>query len=1472
MTENKPATDLLSQIRHQSRSAKILTEALDMAGHEIESRLNTDPSSKPKELQTKLKLLQSDVQSYISTSKALLNKTSKNEENPAISLPKSTSSAGSSTFASDAAFLAELAQQLLEENKDLQELTNQKGSEIEALKEKERKLRDRLAESDIMIKQVSTRESDLADQQWAMELKVQELQQEKHSLSQELARLRKENQSIQTSIDTQIDAFEEYRTKEELAKEQQEKRISNLAAELLHISESRDRILTDNESLSNVISQLEHDLESSKSEISQLKNKLLEPIPESDQDSDESDRQITPIHSPQMSPIKGTPAKNHTLESETLKTSLSHAHKLISHLKAALHKEKLEKIALKASLESGNDNSGQNLRKSTHSQASQKGSQHYAQRPQGSATVNELIIPDPEWENYDEYEPALAPPKFALPSSKTSLSGTISSNNDTKKSRLLGEADKIESPNSSQDDEYLIRNNQLFASAVKKRNSVSSLLSHSPGSSFDYNHGNSVVQGSPLNKDTSKLSNHTLLSPETLKEIAAEHGLVVIPEDEYKSVANKQLTQQDIESFATVHELILVPKNDYAEMIEKMQDKPMTMEELGYIAWKEGCTIVTSEEFDKLSKESTQLRSVDGIVSAAAELDQVVLSKDTYTDMIHRPSIYNPTEEEYCDYAKNFDRIAIKIAEYEELQSRPHEANLDAEKLKQFAETENLELISKDELRGMIPIEELNETIEKLPVEKLSALAFKHSYSLIPSDELQKLRDRPAIDDPMKEEYIEYAKNFKLKPIGIAEYKSLKTAQSRLGSLEALKETASKFDSVLLPRATHEQLIERSQQVPQTAEDLVKIAASYGKRLVTAEEYAIVQNPLAAATLKDCIQKLKENGHTALSMSQYEELAYRPAIMDPSFEELSSYCASKGYELVIEPRPKAVDTTTDTQSVEENYEKVELSDMIEALDKSQLIDLVERKGLKILDQSQYESLLLRSENSKPEEQIEASSKRLTSLIEEAAAQQQIVLSEKEYLRLKETERKAGVNFVLTARNTEGSLTSKEDCDIANNLGSVSPLVLSRAAQKLGYGLIPLHVSAIDSPQSQYSELPHSEPSDVETNGQISSLRVAAANMGYTVMSNKEFLDMQANSVIKPLSREELERTAKSFGLVTMPESVYETLKHSQGNQATPRWKPTATNLSEEEISTPPRQASSNHTGADRKSELSTSGTVTKSAHSAIMHATPVRIQAYRSTTGRILSPVQISGEEFEAQKQSVATFDENMIEFINQTMSGEYLYKEEKSIMSHLGRESRHKRFFQLDPFNLVIRWSRSEQGLADPSRTKSLQIISVYPMEDNCVNPPGLYHRLLVLQSAEGSMKVSFPSSSRYVAWYEVIKYLVGRNPEGVKGAEAIMRLSTPERTKVESMTTPRSARRSLYEMFTPGKSKKGSQKARSSRIETMKSPISQQSGVLPPHSVSGGRSMRISHYMDLADAGQMDDVRKCCGGKHDVSTLRHK
>ncbi|KAJ4356408.1 uncharacterized protein N0V89_004441 [Didymosphaeria variabile] len=119
---------------------------------------------------------------------------------------------------------------------------------------------------------------------------------------------------------------------------------------------------------------------------------------------------ITPEHSPPPSPIKPTP-RHGQLESETLKHSLNHAHRMIQQLKNNIHREKTEKIELKRMLQDARDELESNrntLNGPGSASKRRKNDKDVFKKPPRPDRLGalrhgsqEIVIDDDEWEEQD---------------------------------------------------------------------------------------------------------------------------------------------------------------------------------------------------------------------------------------------------------------------------------------------------------------------------------------------------------------------------------------------------------------------------------------------------------------------------------------------------------------------------------------------------------------------------------------------------------------------------------------------------------------------------------------------------------------------------------------------------------------------------------------------------------------------------------------------------------------------------------------------------------------------------------------------------------------------------------------------------------------------------------------------------------------------------------------------------------------
>ncbi|KAK8170696.1 hypothetical protein BC567DRAFT_291124 [Phyllosticta citribraziliensis] len=142
-----------------------------------------------------------------------------------------------------------------------------------------------------------------------------------------------------------------------------------------------------------------------------------------DQDTD----QDTPEHSPPPSPTKFTPRHSH-LETETLKSSLQHAHRMIQNLKNNIHREKTEKMELRRLLqetkdeldiarkEAANGFPNSKKRRPNEKQDLFKKPPRPDRLGMARGSRDEIIVDDGDWEDNDEHDVPETPSRRPQPS------------------------------------------------------------------------------------------------------------------------------------------------------------------------------------------------------------------------------------------------------------------------------------------------------------------------------------------------------------------------------------------------------------------------------------------------------------------------------------------------------------------------------------------------------------------------------------------------------------------------------------------------------------------------------------------------------------------------------------------------------------------------------------------------------------------------------------------------------------------------------------------------------------------------------------------------------------------------------------------------------------------------------------------------------------------------------------------------
>ncbi|ANZ74192.1 BA75_01043T0 [Komagataella pastoris] len=154
------------------------------------------------------------------------------------------------------------------------------------------------------------------------------------------------------------------------------------------------------------------------------------------------------------------------------------------------------------------------------------------------------------------------------------------------------------------------------------------------------------------------------------------------------------------------------------------------------------------------------------------------------------------------------------------------------------------------------------------------------------------------------------------------------------------------------------------------------------------------------------------------------------------------------------------------------------------------------------------------------------------------------------------------------------------------------------------------------------------------------------------------------------------------------------------------------------------------------------------------------------TIARTLSPAVTSHTE-RTVNTNISLTNRNMMPLITQTVIGEYLYKYHRKlgILSSIS-ESRHERYFWVHPYSMTLYWSDINPVLSNPSdnKVKALAITGVRSVDDNNPLPPGLYHKSIIVQSIERSIKITCASRQRHNIWLNSMKYLLARSTEDLE------------------------------------------------------------------------------------------------------------
>ena len=127
--------------------------------------------------------------------------------------------------------------------------------------------------------------------------------------------------------------------------------------------------------------------------------------------------------------------------------------------------------------------------------------------------------------------------------------------------------------------------------------------------------------------------------------------------------------------------------------------------------------------------------------------------------------------------------------------------------------------------------------------------------------------------------------------------------------------------------------------------------------------------------------------------------------------------------------------------------------------------------------------------------------------------------------------------------------------------------------------------------------------------------------------------------------------------------------------------------------------------------------------------------------------------------------DPRMIQAITQTMIGEFLWKYTRKAGRGDMSSNRHRRFFWVHPYTRTLYWSDQDPSTAGRAqlKAKSVAIEAVRVVTDDNPMPPGLHRKSLVIMTPGRSVKITATTGQRHETWFNALSYLLLRTgPDG--------------------------------------------------------------------------------------------------------------
>lgn len=312
----------------------------------------------------------------------------------------------------DIKLATEISTSLLNQIRDLQAAYAEKDEALKAATDEKTQLELDVQGLRQKVRALDESEQRFKDENWSLETQLHELTAAQKEAADREQRLTQHLNVARSEKATVIRDFEELKQAHGKLTEDHAAARKQHEAELLSLK--RDNSV--NETERNDLHRKIEELTSQNKELAKAvhyrltSGQFAAPLEKLSDEEDTGEGRITPDNSPPGSPSKATP-RHGGLESETLKSSLHHAQRMIQNLKNNIHREKTEKLELKRLLQDARDelesrrgqggvDSGRK-RKSTKEQDLIKKPAQPSKLGGARNSREDIILDDPDWEDHD---------------------------------------------------------------------------------------------------------------------------------------------------------------------------------------------------------------------------------------------------------------------------------------------------------------------------------------------------------------------------------------------------------------------------------------------------------------------------------------------------------------------------------------------------------------------------------------------------------------------------------------------------------------------------------------------------------------------------------------------------------------------------------------------------------------------------------------------------------------------------------------------------------------------------------------------------------------------------------------------------------------------------------------------------------------------------------------------------------------